>query len=440
MPVAEISDYSVITLPEGATPKQLIDKAVELRPLLRDGQAETEQRGYYSEEVRDEFNRAGFYSVIQPKTLGGLELSVEDYYRLTVEIARGCPSTGWCYALGVGKTMMISSFYPEEVQRDIHERVGVVHGAYGPGRSSATPVDGGYIINGNFQYCSGVPYSNHLLGTAPVNDGNTDKRVSTWAAGRVNDLIEFVLPRGSYEIQDDWGRGQTLGLGGSGSFGVKVVDAFVPTEYTMPDVGHLRDPLRDPETGTVGTRLHGNPMYLGHLEHFLTGEITCVQVGAAKAMLDEVEELMRTRAGIHGLYGNSPATQAEYGDAAKLVDGAEAILLRGAQMGAELQANWAETRVLPEAKELWRIANMYQLANQMCWDAGLLLFRQVGTTPLKMGQRVNRYFRDLAQERGQATVTGRVFRDSGVKSRLGLGPDGKFPEVFDGRTSGATRA
>lgn len=439
MPVAEIADYAVRTVP-GATPKQLIDKAIELRPLLRDSQAETEQRGYYAEEIRDEFNDAGFYAAIQPKTFGGLEFAVEDYYRLIIEIARGCPSTGWCYALGTGKTMMISSFYPESVQREIHERVGVVHGAYGPGRSSATPVEGGYIVNGSFQYCSGVPYSNYLLGTAPVNDGNTDKRVSTWAAGRVSNLIEFAIPRGSYEIQDDWGGGRTLGLGGSGSFGVKVTDVFVPSEFTMPDVGHLRDPMRDPESGTVGTRLHGNPMYLGHLEWFLTGEITCVQVGAAQAMIDEVETLMRTRAGVHGLYGNSPETQAEYGEAVKLVDGAEAILIRGAQYGAELQQRWAETHVLPDPKELWKIANMFQLANRMCWDAGLILFRQVGTTPLKMGERVNRYFRDLAQERGQATVTGRVFRDTGVKARLGLGPDGKFPEVASDRVSGATRA
>jgi len=441
MSVGELEDYSVRTAPEGATPKKLIERAIELRPLLRDQQEETEQRGYYSTEIRDALNEAGFFAAIQPKTFGGLESPIADYYRMIVEIARGCPSTAWCYALGVGKTLMVSSFYPEEVQREIHERVGVVHGAYGPGKSSAVPVEGGFIINGTFNYCSGVPYSNHLLGTAPVNAGSTDDRVSTWAADTKTNLIEFMLPRGSYEILDDWGGGRTLGLNGSGSFSVKVENAFVPTRYTMPDVGHLRDPLRDPETGTVGTRLHGNPMYLGHLEYFLTGEITAVQVGAAQAMIDELEQAMRTKMGVRGLYGNSPATQGDFGEAVKLADGAEAILIRGAEMGAELAERWAETRRLPDPYELWKIANMFQLANSMSWDAGLIAFRQVGTSPLKRGERIQRYFRDLAQERAQATVTGRVFRDSGVRARLGLGPDGKFPEVANAElVLGATRA
>jgi len=441
MSVGQLEDYAVKTAPEGATPQTLRQKAIDLRPLLLEQQAETEQRGYYSTQIRDALNDAGFFAVIQPRTFGGMESSIADYYQVIVEIARGCPSTAWCYALGVGKTLMVSSFYPEEVQRDIHERVGVVHGAYGPGRSTARPVEGGYIINGTFNYCSGVPYSNHLLGTAPVTVDDSDDRVSTWSADKKSNLIEFILPRGSYEILDDWGDGRTLGMNGSGSFSARVEDAFVPTAFTMPDVGHLRDPLRDPENGTVGTRLHGNPMYLGYLEFFLTGEITAVQVGAARAMLDEIESMMRTKMGPRGLYGNNPATQGDFAEATKLVDGAEAILIHGAEMGAALQEEWARTHRLPQQTELWRIANMFQLANTMAWDAGLLAFRQMGTSPLKRGERIQRYFRDLAQERAQATATGRAFRESGLRAQFGLGMDMKFPEVAgSGRVQGATRA
>ena len=433
--------YPADTEPPNLTPEDLWAKAREMRPMLLEEQENTEKRGTYSPAVRDAFHDAGFYKFIHPKKYGGFQFGIRDYYKLIVEIARGCPSTAWCYALGTGKSLMIASFYPEEVQKDIHERVGVIHAGYGPGRSAAKPVDGGYMVSGNFNYCSGIPYANHLLCTAPVDTGDADKRVSTWAAGSVRNLVEFMVPKEHVEIIDDWGDGRTLGLNGSGSFSARIKDeVFVPESHVIPDVGHVRDPFRDIEKGTVGYQLHGDPMYLGYVEYFLTGEITAVMVGAGQAMLDEVRHLMGTRAGVGGLYGNHYAAQAEYGEALKLVDGAEAILYQGAELGMEYSRNWERTHELPTQDQIWRIANMFQLSNLMCWEAGLIAFRLVGTTPIKTGQRVQRYFRDLAQERGQATVTGRMFRDSGLKAHLGLNEEGKFPtaEPTERRVRGGT--
>jgi len=441
--VNPLTDYSVNSVPEGTTPQTLIEKAIELRPLLLEQQAETEQRGFYSTEIRDRLNEAGFYAAIQPKMYGGLEAPLSDYFRMIIELARGCPSTAWCYALGTGKTIMVSSYYPEEVQRAIHERAGVVHAGHGPGRSTATPVEGGYIINGTFNYCSGSPYSNHLLGTAPVNGEIGDQKVNSWSADKMGNLIEFILPRedGRYEVLDDWGDGRMLGLNGTGSHSVRVENQFVPTEWTIADVGHDKSPLRDPETGTAGTRLHGNPMYLGYTEFFLTGEVAAVQVGIAQALIDEMVEVLRTKKGVRGLYGNSKSAQDDFGEAIKIADGAQAIVLQAIREGEEIAQEWYDTRVFADKYRLWKCSNQFQLAIRMAWDAGVLAFRQAGSSSLKRGQRVQRYFRDLAQERPQATVTGGNYRDALVRARLGLGPDGKFPESGgDGRVTGATRA
>lgn len=442
--VNPLTDYSVKSAPEGTTPKTLIEKAIELRPLLREQQAETEQRGFYSTEIRDRLNEAGFYAAIQPKKYGGLESPLSDYFRMIIELARGCPSTAWCYALGTGKTMMVSSYYPEEVQRAIHESSGVVHAGHGPGRSTATPVDGGYLISGTFNYCSGSPYSNHHLGTAPVNGAITDQKVNSWSADRVGNLIEFILPRGNgtnYEVLDDWGNGRMLGLNGTGSHSVRVENQFVPTEWTITDVGHDKGALRDPETGTAGTRQHGNPMYLGYTEFFLTGEVASVQVGIAQALIDEMVGVLRTKKGVRGLYGNSKSAQDDFGEAVKLADGAQAVVMQAIREGEELAQEWYDTGVFADQYRLWKCANQFQLAIRMAWDSGMLAFRQAGSSSLKNGERIQRYFRDLAQERPQATTTGGNYRDTLVRARLGLGPDGKFPETGgNGRVSGATRA
>jgi 3-hydroxy-9,10-secoandrosta-1,3,5(10)-triene-9,17-dione monooxygenase len=76
--------------------------------------------------VNDELIRAGFYRVVQPRCFGGYEFDVPTFYRVMMEIARGCPETGWVLALTAGHPLIIANF-PLEGQRDV----------YGPTANSA---------------------------------------------------------------------------------------------------------------------------------------------------------------------------------------------------------------------------------------------------------------------------------------------------------------
>lgn len=85
-----------------------------MRPRLRDLQAETEERTYPSKDTHDQFKAAGFFRVMTPKRFGGHEMGLKDFYRLVMEIARGCPSTGWWYALGAAHAVQICSYCAPE--------------------------------------------------------------------------------------------------------------------------------------------------------------------------------------------------------------------------------------------------------------------------------------------------------------------------------------
>ena len=51
-----------IRVPEpGMTPAQLFERAIALRPLLREQQDEADERGAYSPQVHAAFLKAGFY-------------------------------------------------------------------------------------------------------------------------------------------------------------------------------------------------------------------------------------------------------------------------------------------------------------------------------------------------------------------------------------------
>jgi len=79
----------------------------------------------------------------------------------------------------------------------------------------------------------------------------------------------------------------------SGSNSVRIENVFVPEHH----VGYLAPGLaatpESMENGTPGTRLHGNPMYLGRLAGPFHVTLVMPVVGAARAALDEYEEIIR---------------------------------------------------------------------------------------------------------------------------------------------------
>ena len=108
------------------------------------------------------------------------------------------------------------------------------------------------------------------------------------------------------------------------------------------------------ENGTPGTRLHGNPMYLGRLAGPFHVTLVMPVVGAARAALDEYEEIIRTRKTLsmpqiprfeHADF------QRSFGQALTLTDAAEALMFKGCDMYAEYCARWAETGAADHARK-----------------------------------------------------------------------------------------
>ena len=271
-----------IDVPEAdLRPDHMVARAVALRQHLRDDQANTEARTRYSEETHRLFTEAGFYRILQPRMFGGYEFDTQTFYRTLIEIARGCPSTGWMLCLGAGHALQLGSSFTQQAQAEIfgpdgHFVAPLSVGNF-PGDRPARPVDGGYRVSGKWRYASGVPYSTHFTGLADVEGSDPV------------DVRLVVVPRDSYEVLEDWG--ELIGLKGSGSNSVVIDDAFVPAHHTAP-LAQLMGEWPLTTELLPGAEIHGNPMYTGGFMGFAIGELTTVQVGAARAMLDEYEALL----------------------------------------------------------------------------------------------------------------------------------------------------
>jgi 3-hydroxy-9,10-secoandrosta-1,3,5(10)-triene-9,17-dione monooxygenase len=370
------------------TPDELVASATAMIPLLRQLQTDAANRGTYGPEVHRAFVEAGFYRVLQPRRYGGLEFDVPTFLQVIIEISRGDPGVGWCLALASGRMIAFCSHFPERAQREAFQHTGEFRCPYrGIPQGTAVPVEGGYVINGVWDFCSGAPYSTHFMGQAVVTQGTPDSTIPP-------ERIVFVIPHTDYEILSDWGAGSIIGMQASGSNSVAIDHRFVPTYFTVADWRESEHPK-----GTTGTRLHGNPMYLGRTDAFHPAEIVSTVVGAARAALDEYEEVLRTRTSMTASAVpryRDPDQQAALGKGLFLVDSAEAVLLEAGNRYMKLGRRWADSRTTYSIRDDFRLYGMVATAGRLAAEAVQLLFDAAGASATRPDGRLQRYLRDVA--------------------------------------------
>lgn len=277
---------------QDVTPEELLRRARELRPLVEERTAETERLTHISEEVHGWFEKAGFYRMLMPKRYGGLETDLATYVKVWMEIARGDMSAAWCGCLAANHSLQLGSWWPERAQDEIFGDKGEFKAASvaAPLSGFARRVDGGWELNGKVSYCSGIPYSTHYIGQAlpePAEKG-----------GRPGPPLLFVAPRSAFTILDDWG--ELTGLVGSGSNSIVFDKTVAPAHWVLENT-HMADV--DVSGGTVGSRLHGNPMYATRGIGFFTMGVGAIMVGAALGALDEFEKILKTRKTMRAPFG-----------------------------------------------------------------------------------------------------------------------------------------
>jgi 3-hydroxy-9,10-secoandrosta-1,3,5(10)-triene-9,17-dione monooxygenase len=376
----------LIPVPErDMTPERLFERAVALRPALRAQQDEADERGTYSAEVHAAFLKAGFYRVTQPWLFGGYEFDLGTAYRLIVEVSRGHPGAGWCLSLGGSHAYVVGSHWPERAQRELFGTDGHFIAPHRPApMGTLKPVEGGYILNGQWDYCSGIPYATHLLCGAMLEGGGGARQVA--------------VPRAAFKVLDDWGGDRTLGMRASGSNGAVVRDAFVP-EHMVVVLDWLGARPDGMEHGTPGTRLHGNPMYLGRMMGPYHCSLVSVVVGTAWAALDEFETMMlrnRSLADPSLLWADHPDYLRVFGLALAMTEAAETILYGVAARYMEYCRRWERDRTPITVEDNLRLWGLAQQAGGLGRQAVELLLQNSLSAPTKKGSKLARYLGDVA--------------------------------------------
>jgi 3-hydroxy-9,10-secoandrosta-1,3,5(10)-triene-9,17-dione monooxygenase len=392
------------------TPDELVARAAALRETLRERQDECEAIGRLPDATLQDFRSAGFWRVVQPRRFGGYEFDLETFLRTTVELTRGCPSSGWVFGLTATHNLILGLF-DQQGQIELFGDDGDVIIPLSAAPQPAQQVHGGYRVSGWWDYASGCDVGTHFICSFVIVDEDGALVDSRWGAIR----------RDQFDIIDNW---DTLGMRGTGSKRVVVEDLFIPEHHTVPSPNPFR-----PVPVFPGRDVHANPMFRGPLASLLISEPAAVCVGIALAAIDAYVELLETKnqwGPMTPLRKDLGVFQRLLGEATAYTDTAEAALRRLAQMWAEAAQQATETGT-PAADEVdRRMILVEQQIIELASKAVELVFRTSGSSSSNKGQRIERYFRDFNMVRTHVTLQFERTWENVGRLRLGLEPEMPF--------------
>lgn len=242
-----------------------VDRALALHPLLRQQGDEVNRRRELTQPIVKALKEGGFFRMLQPRSIGGMELKPSAFARVTEAIAAADGSTGWVVCQGNGCSMSAAYLDPAVAKEIFGSADGIL--AWGPagGPSEAEPVPGGYCISGTWRFASGSQNATWL--------GAHMKVVGT------REVRTMLFPKSSAKMVDIW---HTLGLRGTASNEYVVKDLFVPKERTM-----LRDEAID--------RREDGPLYRFGSSQLYSAGFAGVGLGIARGLIDAFLQLPATK-------------------------------------------------------------------------------------------------------------------------------------------------
>ncbi|RLA41141.1 MAG: hypothetical protein DRQ64_03015 [Gammaproteobacteria bacterium] len=201
--------------------KSIEQVAIDLQPLIVEHRREGEINARLASEVVSAVGKAGMFRMFAPKEVGGLELTPSEAFRATVTISAADPAVSW-YIVNSMAGCMIAAALPEAERKALFVEPDRNFGFSAVALAKATPVDGGYRLNGTWPVVTGCNDSLWCALAGIVHEGDTPRLL---ANGRPDARI-FLVPTDQLEIDQTWQ--YAAAMRGTGSNQANAKDIFVP--------------------------------------------------------------------------------------------------------------------------------------------------------------------------------------------------------------------
>jgi indole-3-acetate monooxygenase len=242
-----------------------VARALDLYPLIKQEGNEINRRRELTQPLVAALKDGQFFRMLQPRSVGGMEMKPSDFSRVTEALAAADGSVAWVVCQGNGCSMSAAYLDPKVAKAMFGPVDGIL--AWGPPGApfEAEPVPGGYCISGTWRFASGSQNA-VWLGAHMKVKGRKEVRT-------------MLFPKSSVQYIDIW---HTLGLRGTASNEYVIKDLFVPEDHTM-----LRDQAPD--------RREQGPLYRFTSGQLYSAGFAGVGLGLARGMIDAFLDLPATK-------------------------------------------------------------------------------------------------------------------------------------------------
>jgi indole-3-acetate monooxygenase len=392
-------------LPTDIDAQPVVQAAAALWSMLRSCREEAEREQRLPPALVERLHSAGFYRLVIPRALGGLQVDPLTYLRVVERLAAGAGSVGWNIANnGIGQLVTLG--LPDEGVEEIYASGAdtVIAGTAVQGGGQAVPVDGGYRVSGRWSFGSGCREADWMLGSFQVLDDGVPRH-------RADGGPRFwrgIFPRAEAEVVT--GSWDVAGLRGTGSFDWTVDDVFLPERRTMPHAGVPLDNQWQRWPGVT---------YALPAQCWVGPHHSAVITGVAQAGIDALIELARekTPRGRTGMLCDNPQVQDAVGRADAILNAGRAYRTATIAELWQVVATGGETT--REQRARCRLASVY--AADSAREAMDLMYRYGGSTSFKRESRLAECWRDLHVV-GQTVTIAPEWYPIGGRVYLGMDP------------------
>jgi alkylation response protein AidB-like acyl-CoA dehydrogenase len=269
---------------------KLIERARALAPLLAEHAAEAERQRKPHDAVIAALEEAEIFKLMVPRQHGGFELDLDTFLEVGLALSEGDASMAWVTTFYIEHCWMFCHF-SEVFQKEVFaDRSYALAPAAIALTGLAKPVDGGFRLNGRWQWGTGAMHAQWVIVGARVEDPDN-----------ALDFRFFAMRPSEVLIDDTW---YVDGMAGTGSNDIVIENLVVPEEQTASIIAI--------SSGQgLGAKLYDAPLYRTPMLPILGLAAAMPALGQAKVAVRRFQESMMERVlyGVGTKQADKPAAQ-----------------------------------------------------------------------------------------------------------------------------------
>lgn len=278
--------------------EQLVSEIAELHAQFDATAAESEELGDAPPALVDLMRQVRVPMIKAPLEVGGDRLLLADQCRYFTALSYSSATAAWTGFNHAGAAGAAGSRLSEEgAELLFGSDPSPFLAAVAAPTGTFTHVDGGVLMNGTWNYASGVRHADWAMLTALEATGAPE-------------VILGIIRTAEATVHGEW---NVMALKGTGSVSITAKDVFVPTALTV-------DPMQPPK--------RGGSIYGLNYPVFVAGENLGFTFGTCKRFMDELAGYARGKArGFEGRLSDRGAFQYEFARSSQQLQAAQAHAL-----------------------------------------------------------------------------------------------------------------